>query len=115
MIKRKFRSSAFWKGHVDKWKNSDLTQAEYCRQTELNPKLFWLWKKKFIGKSQDSKNKRIKTQSTKFVEVDIKEISSNKNCLIELENSIGEQFKIYVNHKSALEYVDFIKSFLSKK
>jgi L-lactate utilization protein LutC len=60
-------------------------------------------------------SKRSYVKKDQFVEVDIENISDKKNCFIELENALGEQFKIHASHESAVEYVDFIKTFLSKK
>lgn len=42
--KRRYRSRQFWEGHVRKWRDSTLTQAEYCRQNNLNPRSLTHWK-----------------------------------------------------------------------
>ena len=41
----------FWEGHVDHWKTSGLTQAEYCRQNDLRVHSFWYWRKRFCPKN----------------------------------------------------------------
>jgi predicted alpha/beta hydrolase family esterase len=32
-----------WRWHVEAWRESGLSQADYCRQQDLNPKTFSLW------------------------------------------------------------------------
>ena len=39
--------SEFWKNHIETWKNSGLTQAEYCRRHDLKKTRFTYWKLKF--------------------------------------------------------------------
>ncbi len=40
-----------WRRHVDAWRKSELSQAEYCRLHGLNPKTFstWTWRKLSIA------------------------------------------------------------------
>ena len=40
----------FWKDHVEAWKQSGTSQAEYCRHHDLNIKLFGYWKRKLCRK-----------------------------------------------------------------
>jgi hypothetical protein len=40
-----------WQSHLDKWRDSGLNQAEYCRQNSLKPHQFGYWKKKFSQKN----------------------------------------------------------------
>ena len=35
--------NAQWRRHVEAWRESGLSQADYCRQQNLNPKTFSLW------------------------------------------------------------------------
>jgi len=35
----------YWHEHIESWKISGLSQAEYCRLNSLRPKNFWYWKK----------------------------------------------------------------------
>jgi hypothetical protein len=37
----------FWKTHIKTWKNSGLSQAEYCRRNDLKKTRFTYWKLKF--------------------------------------------------------------------
>jgi hypothetical protein len=39
----------FWNAHVQSWNKSDLSQADYCRQNNLNKNRFNNWKKKFLN------------------------------------------------------------------
>jgi hypothetical protein len=36
-----------WKHHIESWKKSGLSQAEYCRQHTLKAYVFGYWKKRF--------------------------------------------------------------------
>lgn len=45
-----------WPKHIKQWQESELSQADYCRQFGLNEKLLSLYKKKFT-KSSIAKNK----------------------------------------------------------
>lgn len=55
----------FWTGHVAKWNDSGLSQAEYCRQNKLNPNLLSKWK-------QNLKDGEIKD----FVEIPVSAIEN---------------------------------------
>ena len=50
---RKYRDSKFWSAHVEKWQNSGLTQAEYCRQNNLREKSLTYWKGKMARTSEE--------------------------------------------------------------
>ena len=36
----------YWQGHLDSWRHSKLSQAEYCRRKSLSIKNFGYWKRK---------------------------------------------------------------------
>ena len=38
--------SEFWADHISRWKKSDLSKAEYCRQHGLSRHCFLYWNKK---------------------------------------------------------------------
>jgi hypothetical protein len=38
----------YWKQHIENWRTSGLTQADYCRQHELKNYRFTYWKKRFV-------------------------------------------------------------------
>jgi hypothetical protein len=51
---KKPRSAEFWRKHVDGWRASKLTQAEYCRRHKLSAGAFYHWKRRFLGQSEDA-------------------------------------------------------------
>jgi hypothetical protein len=38
----------FWKQHLNLWQDSDLSQAEYCRQNNLDKNQWGYWKQRFV-------------------------------------------------------------------
>ena len=36
----------YWQGHISSWRESNLSQAEYCRRKSLSIKTFGYWKRK---------------------------------------------------------------------
>ena len=40
-----------WHEHIESWKISGLSQAEYCRLNSLRLKNFWYWKKQNTGEA----------------------------------------------------------------
>ena len=40
------RTSEFWQGHVEAWRQSGLTQVDYCASHELSIKSFYRWRRK---------------------------------------------------------------------
>ena len=106
----------YWKGHVTKWQKSGIIQADYCRKNNLDSRIFSYWKLKFITQSTNQNKTNHSSNNTDFLELKLNNTTENKkDCYFELKNGLGEQFKINVNHESAAEYINFIKSFLSKK
>jgi len=41
------KDSKYWEAHVSAWKDSGLSQAQYCRQNDLPLSRFYTWKAKF--------------------------------------------------------------------
>jgi len=39
--------ATYWRGHVDAWRQTDLTQIAHCAGQGLNPKAFYRWRRKF--------------------------------------------------------------------
>jgi len=39
----------YWAGHIREWKESTLSQAEYCRRQKISIKSFQYWKSKLVG------------------------------------------------------------------
>ncbi|MGC9196618.1 MAG: IS66 family insertion sequence element accessory protein TnpA [Syntrophobacteraceae bacterium] len=46
MSSPKSEDGRFWERHIEKWKTSGLTQAEYCRKNGINIRSFYRWKRK---------------------------------------------------------------------
>ncbi len=44
MAKR--HGAEFWRGHLEAWHRSDLTQREYCAHHGLGEKAFYRWRRK---------------------------------------------------------------------
>jgi hypothetical protein len=43
-IKSKEEKRRYWQGHIESWRQSGLSQAEYCRRNTLPIKSFGYWK-----------------------------------------------------------------------
>jgi hypothetical protein len=43
-----------WQERVGDWKRGGLTQTEYCRRNQLDPRKFLYWKKKILPKTGTS-------------------------------------------------------------
>lgn len=41
------QKAAFWRRHVDAWRESGLSQAEYSRRHGVSVKALWYWKRRF--------------------------------------------------------------------
>jgi len=52
--------SAFWKKHIEAWKESGFSIAEYCELEELAKSTFFYWKRKVEGKG--SKNRLVEVK-----------------------------------------------------
>ena len=64
MAKKSIRDEqkrVLWKRHLEEWRKSGGTQAEYCRRHMLSTKSFTYWKRRFKQK-----------QSVSFVPVQVK-------------------------------------------
>ncbi len=42
-----------WHEHIESWKRSGLSQAEYCRLNSLRLKNFWYWKKRYTRETAE--------------------------------------------------------------
>jgi hypothetical protein len=49
----KLAKRQYWQEHIESWKRSGLSQAEYCRLKSLRLKNFWYWKKRYCGKTSE--------------------------------------------------------------
>ena len=43
---RRIENKKGWQHHIEKWKASGLSQAEYCRKNDLRSRGFGYWKRK---------------------------------------------------------------------
>jgi hypothetical protein len=57
-----------WKNHIDQWKQTDLSQAAYCREHQLDESQLSYYKRKFAGTLVSSKPQ---VQSSGFVNVQV--------------------------------------------
>ncbi|MCG8642896.1 MAG: IS66 family insertion sequence element accessory protein TnpB [Desulfobacterales bacterium] len=78
------RPGKFWKTHLEKWAESVLTQAEYCKQYQLVPHRFTYWKARY---------KQSQTYPVKFVQV-FPQPKNVEPCALKLNISRGLQLEI---------------------
>ena len=52
--KRLYENRRKWAEHIKNWSEGKKSQAEYCREHGLSPKLFYYWKRKLKGKQEAS-------------------------------------------------------------
>ena len=67
-----------WQRHVEAWRESELSQADYCRQQNLNRKTFSLWTRRVqddLSLSKDSPLELISVQVTPSAHVVTAEVS----------------------------------------
>lgn len=80
---------AIWRGNIEKWRSSGVTQAEFCRQQHLDQNSFSSWKRileergaEGVGKSPTKQTKakpnkpnpgRVQTSSQNFIELSVAE------------------------------------------
>ena len=70
--------NANWRRHVEAWRESGLSQADYCRQQNLNRKTFSLWTRRVqddLSLSKDSPLELISVQVLPSVPVVTAEVS----------------------------------------
>ncbi|WP_432741458.1 IS66 family insertion sequence element accessory protein TnpB [Methylobacter sp. G7] len=46
--------STQWRHHVNAWHQSGLSQADYCRQQDINPKTFSRWTRHELAMDKDA-------------------------------------------------------------
>ena len=67
----------FWEEHINRWNKRGISQAEYCRNNNLNQNMFSKWKNKIIPKNV--------VKANEFVELKVSEITKES----EIEVIIG--------------------------
>jgi transposase-like protein len=48
------KQSAHCRRHVEAWRKSELSQADYCRQQDINPKTFSRWIRLELARDRDA-------------------------------------------------------------
>ena len=86
----------YWQEHLHAWRDSNLSNRDYCQKHNINIKLFSSWKTKLYKINPDLKLVDSPEVSV-FVPVKIEEKNSQKDDVpaicVELQHSV----KIYVN------------------
>ncbi|OHD07658.1 MAG: hypothetical protein A2Z98_11750 [Spirochaetes bacterium GWB1_27_13] len=62
----------FWEEHINRWNKRGISQAEYCRNNNLNQNMFSKWKNKIIPKNV--------VKANEFVELKVSEITKKNIC-----------------------------------
>lgn len=78
---RRAENKKCWQRHVEKWKASGLSQAEYCRKSGLRSRGFGYWKRKL-------------EKQTLPELVELAGISSGADGVLKL--NVGHQFQIEI-------------------
>ena len=78
----------YWQEHIERWRNSGMTQKDYCRQNGLKWSTFHYWKQRL----------REKSSSLNIVQVSLGPLGSNNSVqdwhgLVLL---IGDRYKVQV-------------------
>lgn len=87
-IKDGDRKAEYWKGHIERWKESGQSQIDYCRENNLSRHRFTYWKCK-------GNNKEVST--VRFIPVvtrSFKKSIENKTEPIKVQ--VGDIFRIEV-------------------
>lgn len=81
----------YWRSHLESWALSGLSQAEYCRQNDLNIARFGYWKRRF---SKDN-------LPVEFVQISAEPVKSTRsfqdNGIPSLRITMGSEFAIEVS------------------
>ncbi len=40
---------AYWRGHIERWRDSGLSGLGYCAKAEINPSRFYKWRKRLAN------------------------------------------------------------------
>jgi hypothetical protein len=75
----------FWEEHFKTWKNSGLSQTQYCKDNNLTSNSFLNWKKKFQNEKQNNK----------FIEIPAIKNDSSDVGIIDLK--INDRYRLSVS------------------
>jgi hypothetical protein len=84
---RNEEKAAFWKEHINKWKESELSQTDYCRANDLSRHRFTYWKCKSKKKINPIKFIPIVTRASTL---------SLHNSIEPLKVQVGDRYRIEV-------------------
>jgi hypothetical protein len=90
-----------WRNRLNEWKESGLTQVEYCRQNDFKISKFHYWRKRFSEK---------KPTEPSIVQVPM--TSANRFCPIRIE--IGSRYCVEVGNGYDPTALEHIIGFLSR-
>jgi hypothetical protein len=82
----------FWRSHLESWATSGLSQAEYCRQNDLNIARFGYWKRRFSKENLP----------VEFVQVPTEPIKSTRL----IQNTGAPSLRITMGSEFAIEILD---------
>ena len=71
---------AYWRNHIETWRQSDISQRKYCEQAKISFHSFSWW----LGRGLKSEPKRAKAKTMTFVPVTIKEPSQVKTTQLDM-------------------------------
>lgn len=79
--KSKAEKARYWRWIVEKWQASGLSQAEFCRQENLDERQLSFWKRKIVVQNNDSSksSKPVSNNSPLFIQVEARQ---EKNLLV---------------------------------
>jgi len=66
------KKAVFWREQIEGWRRSGLTQAEYCRRTDLAKSSFQYWRRRLRAEEAAS------SEGPVVVPVSIKQLTSQK-------------------------------------
>lgn len=78
----------YWTGQVERWKESGLTQKEYCLREKISLERFGAWKRRLEGEN--------KSQTAGFVAVPPKIVSSALFTAPALRLVVDERYRLEI-------------------
>lgn len=84
--KRPRKPKAYWERHIENWKASEQSQAEYCRQNNLRFKSFAYWKRRI----------KEKAEAVRFVPVPYESRACMAKALTPIKISVKDRYLIEV-------------------
>ena len=82
------RNEEYWNDHIDSWKLSELSKAEYCRGHQLKPHQLTYWYGKLRSKSEGRKKRPPIDSKPAFIPVTMMEPSAHSALTICLPSGL---------------------------